>query len=259
MLPRYPVTLGILLATCASYWVALRASRPTIPDRPADIPTEVFTEVNKLYRLNRFTLVDHDEDEIWRMVGKRHEDHREVLAKLALEPGMTVADLGCGLGVYSFPMAEAVGPEGRVLALDIERAALETLEARGRDLYGGVHTNIETRLTTPDDPLLEPSSVDMVFMAHLDILMAETLQPETHAMMQRVEAAIVPGGSLAVLQWSRPNDRVDTIVHQAEQYGLYYEGLHEFHHSRHLRNTSQAEAEVSYLMVFRKPRVATAP
>jgi ubiquinone/menaquinone biosynthesis C-methylase UbiE len=259
VLRRYPITLGLLFAFGASFWLALRASRPSIPTRPADIPFEVAAEVNKLYRLNKFTLVDHEDHEVWRMVEKRHERHEDVIAKLPLEPGMTVADLGCGLGVYSFPMAEAVGPTGRVLALDIEAAALEVLEARAEDLYAGVHTNVEPRLTTPDDPQLEHGSVDMVFMAHLDILMAETLLPETHSLMQRVELAIVPGGRLAVLQWFRPNDRVDYIVQQAERYGFYYEALHELHYDRLLRNTTQPEDQVSYLMIFRKPRAVPAP
>ena len=42
-----------------------------------------------------------------------------LLSLLALQPGDTVADIGAGTGYFSLPMSRMVGPEGRVLAVDI--------------------------------------------------------------------------------------------------------------------------------------------
>lgn len=259
LLPRYPITIGLLLGCCAAGWLAMRLSQPTIPTQPEDIAPEIFGEVNRLYRLHKFALVDHEDHELWRMVEKRHEERDQVLDRLPLEPGMVVADLGAGVGVYSFPLAERVGPEGRVIALDIESAALEALEARGVDRYGGAYPNVEPRLGTPDDPRLEPASVDMVYMAHLDLLISETLLAETELLMERVLLAMRPGASLVVLQWFREGDRIDCVVEHATRFGLHYEALHELHYDRRLRNTTRPVDHVSYLMIFRKLQAQVAP
>src|ERR1035437_5381428 len=46
----------------------------------------------------------------------------EILEKLNLKPGMVVADIGSGSGVFSRPLAKAVAPNGRVIAVDIDSA-----------------------------------------------------------------------------------------------------------------------------------------
>ena len=44
----------------------------------------------------------------------------EVVAALKLEPGERAADVGCGPGYFTLPIANAVGPTGKVWAVDIE-------------------------------------------------------------------------------------------------------------------------------------------
>lgn len=46
--------------------------------------------------------------------------------------GMTVLDFGCGMGFLSLAMAEMVGESGRVIAVDLQRQMLETVEKRAR-------------------------------------------------------------------------------------------------------------------------------
>ncbi|MEM0944646.1 MAG: methyltransferase domain-containing protein [Pseudomonadota bacterium] len=53
---------------------------------------------------------------------------------LAPKPGERIIDLGCGGGASSLEIAHAVGPEGRVLGLDISPDLAEIARARGRDL-----------------------------------------------------------------------------------------------------------------------------
>jgi ubiquinone/menaquinone biosynthesis C-methylase UbiE len=47
-----------------------------------------------------------------------------------VEPGMTVLDPGCGFGYFSLPLAQMVGPEGRVVCVDLEPRAVERLKRR---------------------------------------------------------------------------------------------------------------------------------
>ncbi|MCA9564591.1 MAG: methyltransferase domain-containing protein, partial [Myxococcales bacterium] len=83
----------------------------------------------------------------------------EIVAALALEQGDTVADLGAGTGYLTEFLRAAVGPQGRVLALDVEPAMVEFLE---RHKAEAGWENVEPVLSAYDDPQLEPASVDAV-------------------------------------------------------------------------------------------------
>jgi len=82
-----------------------------------------------------------------------------VVGALGLEPGARVADLGSGGGYFTFRLARAVGPTGRVYAADVD----EDLNAyvRERAEEEGL-TNVETVLAEYADPKL-PEAVDLVF------------------------------------------------------------------------------------------------
>lgn len=47
-----------------------------------------------------------------------------------VKPGMVVADIGCGLGYFSIGLASMVGPEGRVIAIDLQPQMLARMERR---------------------------------------------------------------------------------------------------------------------------------
>ena len=47
-------------------------------------------------------------------------------------PGMTVVDVGSAMGYFTLPLAELVGPTGRVVAVDLQARMLRTLERRAR-------------------------------------------------------------------------------------------------------------------------------
>ena len=58
---------------------------------------------------------------LWYVLARRP---RRDLQLLPLERGLTVVDYCCGPGHYTLPIAEAVGPEGRVYAVDIQPLAV---------------------------------------------------------------------------------------------------------------------------------------
>jgi len=49
-----------------------------------------------------------------------------------VKPGMTAADIGCALGFFSLPLARLVGPEGRVICVDLQEKLIESLRKRAR-------------------------------------------------------------------------------------------------------------------------------
>jgi ubiquinone/menaquinone biosynthesis C-methylase UbiE len=89
----------------------------------------------------------------------RWQQPERVVETLDLEPGAVVADVGAGGGYFTFRLAEAVGPTGKVLAVDVDAGLLEYVaaEAARRGL-----ANVETVLAAETDPRI-PEPVDLLF------------------------------------------------------------------------------------------------
>ena len=82
----------------------------------------------------------------------------EVLAKLSLKPGMVVADIGAGSGLFSRPLAKAVAPTGKVYAVDIQQDLLDHINQRDKEEN---IRNIQTVLGEFDDPKLPAHDADL--------------------------------------------------------------------------------------------------
>jgi arsenite methyltransferase len=88
----------------------------------------------------------------------------KVVESLAIKPGDRIADLGSGGGYFTFRLSRAVGPTGRVYAVDVDKDMLEDLAERAKkDGYG----NIEKVLARYDDPSLPESGVDLIFTSNV--------------------------------------------------------------------------------------------
>jgi ubiquinone/menaquinone biosynthesis C-methylase UbiE len=118
-------------------------------------------------------------------------DPRQLLSAY-VRPGMTVADLGCGLGYFSIGMAGLVGSEGRVLAVDLQPKMLE--KAASRAAAAGVGERISF-LPCRANHLGIPEPLDFAlafWMAH------ET--PDLGSFFVQVRAALKPEGVLLLAE-----------------------------------------------------------
>ncbi len=161
----------------------------------------------------------------------RHEDRERVMALLPLEPGMVVADVGCGIGWFSFHLARVVGAEGRVWAVGLEPRYLEVLRERIADPAFPHPGNITPAQGELDALPLEPGSLDLAFLAHLDFHLVRPLAPEHHAdFLRSVTQAVKPGGRVAVLQWlgAREGTTVEGLQANLQDAGLRLEARHDF-------------------------------
>jgi len=119
-----------------------------------------------------------------------------VVADLALAPGAKVADLGSGGGYFSFRLARAVGPSGRVYAVDVDAGMTEHVAEEAAEL--GL-ANLTSVLAAPDDPRL-PERVDLVFTSNTYHHLSDRA-----AYFARVrERSLVPGGRVAIVEF-RPD------------------------------------------------------
>lgn len=132
---------------------------------------------------------------LWLERADREQEERPqlVLDALGLKKGQAVADLGCGSGYYAFRMAELVGVEGKVFAIDIEPRMLDFVRQRAQRERV---TNIEAVRATTEDPNLAPRSIDLLLM--VDVY-HELEHP--YEVMQKVRAALKPGGRVALVEF----------------------------------------------------------
>ena len=119
------------------------------------------------------------------------------LAKI--RPGTTVADIGAGDGYYTIRLAQRVGKDGRVLAQDIDKAALDRL---GQRVQRERLDNVSIKTGAVDDPRLPANSFDRVFMVHM---YHEVSEP--YAFLWRMSAALKKGGQVIVVDRDRPTDQ----------------------------------------------------
>lgn len=116
-----------------------------------------------------------------------------LLDALQIKPGMTVADVGAGIGYFSWRIARRVGPEGRVLAVEIQPEMLERLgvEMRKRDI-----SNVRSILGTPLDPNLPARKVDLALM--VDVY-HEFRHPE--AMVAKIRQSLKDDGRMVLVEY----------------------------------------------------------
>lgn len=108
----------------------------------------------------------------------------------ALRPGEVVVDLGCGAGMDSFLAARAVGPQGRVIGIDMTDAMLEKARANARATG---YTNIEFRKGYIEALPLEDESVDVI-ISNCVI----NLSPEKRKVYAEAHRVLRPGGRVMV-------------------------------------------------------------
>lgn len=119
----------------------------------------------------------------------------KVVKALALRPGMVVADVGAGTGLYTRLFAKEVGADGQVVAVDISSKFLEHVQKTSRE-HG--LKNVTPVLCNFDSVDLPPNSVDVAFVCdtyhHFEF-------PEKT--MLSLHRALKPGGRLVVIDFHR--------------------------------------------------------
>lgn len=115
-----------------------------------------------------------------------------ILEHLDLREGMAVLDVGCGPGRLTLPAARAVGPDGRVVAMDIQAGMLARVEEKAR---AASLDNIQLLEAGAGEGKLERNS----FSAALLVTVLGEI-PDREAALLEIFDALEPGGVLSVTE-----------------------------------------------------------
>lgn len=124
-----------------------------------------------------------------------YDKRAEIVAAVQVKPGMAVADVGAGTGLFTRLFAREVGPKGRVYAVDIapEFVTNTVRTAREQQL-----ANVEGVVNTPTDARLAPQSVDVAFLCdtyhHFEY---------PQSMLASLHRALRPEGRLVVIDYEK--------------------------------------------------------
>jgi ubiquinone/menaquinone biosynthesis C-methylase UbiE len=120
---------------------------------------------------------------------------QRVLESLKIAPGMIVADVGAGGGYFTFKLARAVGPSGKVYAVDVDREMIDLITDRAREENAA---NIATIVGAADDPRLPASGVDLIFTANTYHHIENRVR-----YFANLRKYLRPGGRIAVIDFDR--------------------------------------------------------
>jgi ubiquinone/menaquinone biosynthesis C-methylase UbiE len=188
---RYRLIVSVPVA--ALVMAAHVAAQTRAPDRPRSLPgTDNPSEINKPFQA----------PDVPEWVKRFESESREVYTRreaivnaLGLKPGMAIADVGAGTGLFTRLFADRVGPEGKVYAVDISPGFLKYIadEARkqGRPQVQAVQGTQETTN-------LPPGSIDVAFLC-------DTYHHLEHPgrVLATIHRALRPGGRLVVIDFDR--------------------------------------------------------
>ena len=114
------------------------------------------------------------------------------LRQFELRPGMRVADVGCGPGRLTIPIAQALGSDGEVVALDMQEGMLDRMNRRASE--AGL-ANVRSIHGGAGEGLLPKGYFDRVM---LSTVLGEI--PERERALREIHEALKPGGFLLVFE-----------------------------------------------------------
>jgi len=130
------------------------------------------------------------------------EHHAEALRMANVRPGQRVLDVACGTGRGTVGLAEAVGPNGQVDALDLTQAMLDQAQSKleGLGLIDRIHLKQGNARELP----YTDATFDLVYNGYMfDLIPLDGFLP----ILKEMARVLKPGGKLVLVNMSKPDER----------------------------------------------------
>lgn len=147
-----------------------------------------------------------------------------VMDILGIAPGKDVADIGAGSGWFTVRAARRVGTEGLVYAVDINPEAIRYIDER---VQKEQLKNVQTILSSADDPMLPANSLDAV-------LLLKTYHEVAHpvVLLRHLRAALRAGAKVGVIDRNGNGEDhgvgKDVVIREAKQAGYRLAAQYDF-------------------------------
>lgn len=134
-----------------------------------------------------------------------YHQREKIAAAVGLKPGMAMADIGAGTGLFTLPFSQAVGESGKVYAVDIAKNFLEHIQARATRAHAA---NVQTIQCTGRSVELPEASIDLAFICdvyhHFEF---------PQASLATLNKALKRGGVLVLIDFKRiPGESSDFVM-----------------------------------------------
>ncbi len=174
---------------------------------------------------------------------------REVIQTLAVQPGQTVVDIGSASGYMAWYLSEAVGPEGQVLAADVDPVACDFIERRLQH-EPPPHPNVRVVQSQTDNVTLGQASIDAAVLVDAEFFVVH--DDTTRACLKTLFEAVKPLGKVAVIESADKAERGQvtetTILDPFVEAGFTHTETHDL-----LRHDSHRRPGGQHFLVFSKP------
>lgn len=156
--------------------------------------------IGKVYMGREIAQVMGYQGAAWLERESREKEERTdiLLRALNLKKGMQVADIGAGTGYLSRRMADSVGLQGIIYAVDVQPEMIGKLKSLAKN-----HVNIKPVLSTPNDIKLAANSLDMAILVDVYHELAFPYE-----VAQSIWAALKPGAKLVLVEYRAEDDKV---------------------------------------------------
>jgi ubiquinone/menaquinone biosynthesis C-methylase UbiE len=148
---------------------------------------------------------------------RRRLHHPERILSPHVRPGMTVMDVGCGMGLFAIALARLVGDQGRVIAIDLQQKMLDVLLKRAQQAK--VAERIHAQRCAADSIACD-ATVDfaLAFYSAHEI-------PDQRRLLREIGACLRPQGRLLVVEplLHVPAKKFAALVAVAEEIGFEVE------------------------------------
>jgi len=174
----------------------------------------------------------------------------EILKALNLKPGMSVADVGAGTGLFVKGLAQSVGPDGRVYAIDISPRLVEFLDRRiaAEDL-----ANVAVVRNTNTSLVLGHHKVDRILICdtyhHFD---------EHKEMLSDIYEHLNPGGEVVLVDYERiPGESREWVLNHVRGGKMRFRGEFVDAGFQFLEEVEIEGFAENYVLRFRRPKEST--
>lgn len=135
---------------------------------------------------------------------------RRLVALAGVRDGDTVLDVGCGRGACLWPAAEAAGPTGRVVGLDLAPGMVSATAADARD-----RPRVLVLRADAERPPAATAAYDVVLAG-----LALFFLPDPGGALRQWRRALAPGGRLALTTFAGDDERWKPVAEALEPFAI---------------------------------------